>query len=165
MSRYSDDEKRAILDESRAILERDDTEPAEISKPAPLSLEEILREPIEDNLTRWRRKAAERKQRRTQRELTLTDAVAAAETRIETKLTKFAEDQREFVLQAIGEAFAAFFEERCIGQELAPLREQVLALKKDLVEVQAKTLATSGKIIDDAIIDVPPLPLPRRGVQ
>jgi chromosome segregation ATPase len=133
---------------------RDDTTDArQISAPE-TSREELFAEamsrPVEDKLTEWRRKAAEREQRiaarRSARDTTTAQAMARLEA-LEEKLARMKAEQSEHVLSAIEEALGIFDEEIS-----APLAAQVAALSEKITTLEATVKRLGG--------DVSPIDLP-----
>ena len=110
-SKFSNEEARAILERSRALLD-DDSRP--IAEPEP-TREEILQaelaRPVETHNERVRREIGEREARQARRETTTEQAMAALEARLDTKYGRLITDQREFVFEIVAEAFKAYDEQ------------------------------------------------------
>jgi hypothetical protein len=164
MSKFTDEEREAILAEMQATLDRLDGEAAENKAPEPSTptLEEILAQPpCESRASRDRRELAERearlRRRRRQRETTIHAAMAQLETRLEQNFGALVADQREFALQAIEEAFACYAE-LIVEDICAPFERKIAALQASLEVLERKLRSDSGQVID-----LPALPM--RSVQ
>jgi hypothetical protein len=83
--------------------------------------------------------------------------VAQLETRLEQKFGARLDDQREFVLSAIEEAFDCYSE--LVAQDVcAPFERKIAALQASLEVLERKLRSDSGQVID-----LPALPM--RSVQ
>jgi hypothetical protein len=163
MSKFSAEERQEILAQMRATIERlDDADAApKHFEPESPTLEEILAQPCESHNDRVRREIAERearsRARRQQRETTIHSAMAQLESRLEQKFGAQIEDQREFVLAAIEEAFDCYSE--LVAQDIcAPLEKKIAALQTSIEALERKLRSDAGQVID-----LPALPM--RSVQ
>jgi hypothetical protein len=162
MSKFSAEEREAILAQMHATLERLDADAApKHLEPESPTLEEILATPGEGRNDRDRRELAERearlRRRRQHRETTIHAAMAQLETRLEHKFGAQIEDQREFVLAAIEEAFDCYSE--LVAQDIcAPFEKKIAALAVSIEALEQKLRSGAGQVID-----LPALPM--RSVQ
>jgi hypothetical protein len=162
MSKFSAEEREAILAQMHATLERLDADAApKHLEPESPTLEEILATPSERRNDRDRRELAEGearlRARRQQRETTIHAAMAQLESRLEHKFGALIENQREFVLAAIEEAFDCYSE--LVTEDIcAPLEKKIAALQASLEVLERKLRSDSGQVID-----LPALPM--RSVQ
>lgn len=161
MTKFSAEERAAIIAESREVLQRldDDSDQFAGESFEPETREQILQEalarPVEDRLTAYRRKAAERDAQRIERDTFQAEIITRLETRLETKFTALAAEQRDVAMSVASEIVELFDEEI-----VTPLERELVTLRGRLEMLEGK-----AKKVDPAEILDLPNPLDARRMQ
>jgi hypothetical protein len=144
MSRYSDDERAAVIRRSRELIERPD--PAQ--KVAKVERNDVVFPSFEDELSRYKREADEATARRAafeadQREREREQREAAMAASNETWMKRHLSDEREFMSELIGEVL-----DEVLAEERKWVRKQIaeqLAQLREGAKLEARLDALEGK--------------------
>jgi hypothetical protein len=179
MSRYSDEEREAIMAETRANLqprERNETEPVQdvaYEPPDEDALAEALRQPLETHNQRVAREITEQEERwakaRARRERTADRTLERELAKVRAEFTAKIEARENVLYEAVGKFVAEReAEERketknALSDEVRTLRTELLEVKTTLLELrQAMATGSSTKDRKSEPEILPALPSLRR---
>ena len=155
MAKYTDEQRAAVWERSCELLSRDTTKPPIAEPEPPLSVEQILAEPLEDPLTQWRARQAEREaqleservsrwlaETRVKEETTTARAMAELEARIEEKIEK----QTVFIFNTVTQALDIIGENSAEAQKI--LDDTFAKLQQAVNELRKSRGDDKGDVVD-----------------
>lgn len=172
MSRYTPEQRTAILARTAATLQRAE---AEHEQPPPVpdllhenGLEEAMRQPVADPLTEWRRFHDEQEARFARERRRRERSAAPAPVDVDLRISEVVANERLFMTQVLAEAFAELTERqreaiesavRPLQAELAQVKAEAAEQKVKICELQLSNGSLREQLAGGHAIDLPALPL------
>ena len=173
MSRYSPEERAAIVARTAATLQRGEADHEQPSAPMhdlPREdmLAEALQQPVEDRVANRRREAEEQEQRFARERRRRERGAQPAPVNWDLRISEAVASERLFMTQVLAEAFAELTERqreaiesavRPLQAELAQVRAEAAEQKVRICELQLSNGSLREQLAGGHAIDLPALPL------